>query len=117
MFSLFRYQELEAGCRTEVIGFVSALPGEAVSGAAEVSISCRSTVNRALQIEHIDKTFWTQIKVLANQRNDGIIGQSGRAKRIDRYRGGFGDANGIEIGTAATGEPCCHNVLGNVATA
>ena len=65
MISL-RVRGLKACGRAQRIGFVRALPGKAVARSAKMAVCCGSTVNGALQIEHIDKAFWAQIKVFAD---------------------------------------------------
>jgi hypothetical protein len=61
---------LQSGLSAKLVGLIGALPGEAVTGAAEVTVRRGLLVNRAAQLEVAQDGTRAQVEVLVHQLDD-----------------------------------------------
>src|ERR1700690_1842664 len=95
-----------AGFLADSVGFVGALPREARAGAAEVSVSCRRTINRAPQVERFDDSLRRQLEECANDLGNLRIGNRAGAKCICHHGNRLRNADGVrELDFHLRGKP------------
>ena len=74
---------LQPGGCAEGVCFIGAFPSKALARAAKVPVCGGVTVNGPLQIQHINKSFWPQIKVIPDQCDNCLIRQRRCAEGVD----------------------------------
>jgi hypothetical protein len=75
--------------------FVGLFPWEVKVISPEVPIGSRLPINRAAQVKVPNNGSRSEVKVFINQINQDLLVNLGRAKGLNRYRKGMGDANNI----------------------
>src|ERR1700683_5541463 len=76
-----------ARCRflADGLGLVGLLPGEARTGAPEVAVGGRGTIDRTPQIERFDDALGRQLEEGANKLGDLVIGDRSGAESVRHY--------------------------------
>src|SRR5690349_17281655 len=107
---------LDTGAGAQRFGFIGSLPGEAFFVAAEVSVSRGGFIDRPAQVEFLNDTARSQLKIIAHELGDSSFADASGACRIDEHRNRIGHADGIcELDQATVGETGGNDVLRYVA--
>src|SRR6202043_2781269 len=77
-----RYDPARACFFLDGFGLICFLPGEARSGASEVTVGRGRTENRAAQVKRLDDSLGCELEERANQLGNLGIGNRSGAKRV-----------------------------------
>src|SRR5579863_4135867 len=106
---------LQSGLGAELVGLVGAFPGEAVAGAAEVTVGRGRLVDRAAQVQVTQDGAGAKVEVLLHQLDDRLTGDLLGAERLHEQRQRAGDADRVgDLDLGAVGEAGRDDVLGDV---
>ena len=113
---LDEFLQLRESCR-QYVSFVRAFPSEVFAAATKVSVCGSLLIYGAFEVQHRDKSLWSQIKVFTDKLNNFVVANFTCAIGIHADGGRFGNANGVtHLNFAAFGKACCNDIFGDIAT-
>ena len=100
----------------QFLRLIYSLPAQFQIVAAKVTIRSGLLVDGTAQIQHLDDAGGTQVKVLANDLYQLLVGQLAGAEGVHHDGGGLSHADGVgQLDLALVSQAGCYDILGHIA--